>query len=352
LSKINVGINGIGRIGRHLLRLFAYDDDINIKAINDINPDLKNWIYTINYDSIYGKNDLPFKLENGKLKFGSNYIDTFHQKNINEVPWENCEVDYVIDSSGVYKNVLLSREILHNAKVKKIIITHSPQEVDFTMVLGVNEEQFEPSSHNLISSSICDATAIAPIAKIIHDTYNLDGGSITTLHPWLSYQNLMDGPSTSVSYPGNIYHHYALGRSAIGNLIPKPTSALEAVIKVIPELDINSFNALSFRTPTEIVGSADITFITKRETSNDEILNLLERFQLQQKFPIIKLSNDPLVSKDYLKENHSLVVDTRWLNVVNKNLIKFVLWYDNEYGYSCNVLRQLKYIHKKVQTIK
>ena len=162
----------------------------------------------------------------------------------------------------------------------------------------------------------------------------------------------MDGASTSVSYPGNIYHHYALGRSAIGNLIPKPTTALEAVIKVIPELDINYFNAISFRTPTEIVGSADITFITKRETSTDDILNLLEKFQEKQEFPIIKLCNKPLVSKDYLKENHSLVVDTRWLNVVNKKLIKFVLWYDNEYGYSSNVLRQLKYINKKVQAIR
>ena len=352
MSKINVGINGIGRIGRHLLRLFAHDDDINIKAINDINPDIKNWLYTIKYDSIYGKKDLPFKIEKGKLKLGLNYIDTFHQENINEVPWEKCEVDYVIDASGVYKNVLLSKEILNNGKVKKIIITNSPDDVDFTMILGVNEEKFEPASHNLISSSICDATAIAPIAKIINDTYKLESGSITTLHPWLSYQNLMDGPSTSVSYPGNIYHHYALGRSAIGNLIPKPTSALKAVIKVIPELDINSFNAISFRTPTEIVGSADITFITKRETSTDEILNLLEIFQQKQEFPIIKLCNQPLVSKDYIKENHSLVVDTRWLSVVNKNLIKFVLWYDNEYGYSCNVLRQLKYINKKVQNIK
>ena len=117
----------------------------------------------------------------------------------------------------------------------------------------------------------------------------------------------------------------------------------------IPELNINCFNAISFRTPTEIVGSADITFITKSETSTDKVLNLLEKFQQTQEFPIIKLCDKPLVSKDYLKENHSLVVDTRWLNVVNKKLIKFILWYDNEYGYSSNVLRQLKYINKKVR---
>ena len=352
MTKINVGINGIGRIGRHLLRLFAHDDDIKIKAINDINPDLENWIYTTKYDSIYGKNDLPLKLDKGKLKLGSNYINTFHQKNINKVPWEECEVDYLIDSSGVHKNILLSKEILKHKKVKKIIITNSPEEVDFTMILGVNEKEFDPSSHNLISSSICDATAIAPITKLINDKYQLESGSITTLHPWLSYQNLMDGASTSVSYPGDIYHHYALGRSAIGNLIPKPTTALKAVIKVIPKLDIKSFNAISFRTPTEIVGSADITFFTKKETSTNEILELLEKFQQNQEFPIIKLCNEPFVSKDYLKENHSLVVDKRWLNVVNKKLIKFILWYDNEYGYSCNVLRQLKYINKKMQPIK
>ena len=346
MKKINVGINGLGRIGRHLFRLFSLDKDINIKAINDINPDVQNWIYTIKYDSIYGRNNLPVSFENGSLQLDQEKIRTFHKSNIEDVPWSECGVDYIIESSGVSNNIFGAKKILKNKKVKRIVVTNCSNYVDFTMVLGVNEKDFIPEYHKLISSNICDATAIAPIMKLINDLYSIETGSITTLHPWLTYQNLMDGASKSVSNPGEIYHHYAIGRSAIRNIIPKPTSALEAVVKVLPELDINSFCSMSFRTPTEIVGSADMTLITKRQISQSQILKELEYLQENQNYPVIKLCEEPLVSLDFLGEKYSVVVDKRWLKVINKNLVKFVLWYDNEYGYSCNVLRQLKYINK------
>ena len=346
MKKINVGINGLGRIGRHLFRLFSLDNNINIKAINDINPDLKNWIYTINYDSIYGRNNFPLRIQKGVLELNEKKISTFNKKNIEDVPWAECGVDYIVESSGVSSNVLGSKIILNNKKVKQILVTNCSDVVDFTMVLGVNENHFNPQNHKLISSNICDATAIAPIMKLINDLYTIQTGSITTLHPWLTYQNLMDGASKSVSNPGEIYHHYAIGRSAIRNIIPKPTSALDAVIKVLPQLDINTFSSMSFRTPTEIVGSADITLIAEKQISRNQILNELEKYEENQKFPVLKLIEEPLVSLDFLGEKYSAIVDIRWLKVINKNLIKFVLWYDNEYGYSCNVLRQLKYINK------
>ena len=347
MKKINVGINGLGRIGRHLFRIIALDKDINIKIINEINPDVRNWIYTINYDSIYGKSNLPLSIEEGKLKLEADHINTFNEKNIDDVPWQDYDVDYIIESSGVLNNVLRARNILKNKKIKQVIVTNSANEVAFTMVLGVNEKDFRPKLHKLISSSICDATAIAPITKLINDSFPIESGSITTLHPWLSYQNLMDGASKSVAHPGEIYHHYALGRSAFGNIIPKPTSALNAVIKVIPKLDVNSFSSMSFRTPTEIVGSADINYIINKDTDEEKVLSILENFQKNHTFPIIKLSIDPLVSLDYLGEKYSVIVDKRWLKVINKKLIKIVLWYDNEFGYSCNVVRQLKYINQK-----
>ena len=346
MKKINVGINGLGRIGRHLFRLFCIDKNINIKAINDINPDVNNWIYTIKYDSIYGRNNLPLSFERGVLLLGQEKIRTFNKSNIEDVPWSECGVDYIIESSGVSNNVFGSKKILKNKKARRILVTNCSNYVDYTMVLGVNENDYNPKYHKLISSNICDATAIAPIMKLINDLYSIETGSITTLHPWLTYQNLMDGASKSVSNPGEIYNHYAIGRSAIRNIIPKPTSALEAVTRVLPELDINSFISMSFRTPTEIVGSADMTLLTKSQISQSQILKELEYLQETQNYPVIKLCEEPLVSLDFLGEKYSVVVDTRWLKVVNKNLIKFVLWYDNEYGYSCNVLRQLKYINK------
>ena len=212
------------------------------------------------------------------------------------------------------------------------------------MILGVNEEKYKPNKHHLIASSICDATAIAPISKIIDSLFKIKLGYVTTLHPWLSYQNLMDGPSSSWSMPGEIYHHYALGRSAIGNMIPKPTSAIDAVFKVLPSITKN-IGSFSYRTPSQIIASADLSFLVEKNTNKSEIIEALKKFESSQIHPILKITNEPLVSMDYIGEEYSAIVDTRWLDIINSELIKIVLWYDNEYGYSCNVINQLKYIY-------
>ena len=155
----------------------------------------------------------------------------------------------------------------------------------------------------------------------------------------------MDGPSSSWSTPGDVYHHYALGRSSVGNLIPKPTTALDAVVRVLPNLKKNSIGSFSYRTPTQIVGSADITYLVEEKMNKAELLKLLQNFEKNQKFPILNLSKEPLVSLDFKGNNYSCIVDERWLDVINNKLIKFVLWYDNEIGYSSNIIRQVKLIH-------
>ena len=154
----------------------------------------------------------------------------------------------------------------------------------------------------------------------------------------------MDGPSSSWSVPGDVYHHYALGRSAIGNMIPKPTSAMDAVFKVLPSLtrDIGSF---SYRTPTQIIGSADLSFFVEKSTNTKDIVKALKAYKNSQNYPILKISDSPLVSMDYIGEEYSAVVDTRWIDVIKSKLIKIVLWYDNEYGYCRNVINQVKYIN-------
>ena len=245
------------------------------------------------------------------------------------------------------ENTIKSKEIINKKLAKKIIFTNSPENVDFTMILGVNEENYNPEQHHLIASSICDATAIAPISKIIDDLFKIKLGYVTTLHPWLSYQNLMDGPSSSWSVPGEVYHHYALGRSAIGNMIPKPTSAMDAVFKVLPKLTKN-IGSFSYRTPTQIIGSADLSFLIEKKTNKNEIIEKLLNFQNFQKYPILKICNKPLVSSDYIGEKFSAIVDTRWLDILNSELIKIVLWYDNEFGYCCNVVNQIKYIYSLI----
>ena len=342
--KIRVGINGLGRIGRHLYKLCVNDPLIELIGVNELNPDIKNWAYTLNYDSIYGKPKYITNVEgsflicNGRKIFTSNYEDILN------APWHKWEVDIIIDSSGVFKNIQSSRKLLELKHCKKIFVTNSPDNLDFEMVLGVNHDLYDHSKHHLISSSICDATAIAPITKLINDSLKIKKGYVTTLHPWLSYQNLMDGPSSSWSYPGEVYHHYALGRSAIGNMIPKPTTAMDAVFKVIPNLDSNKIGSFSYRTPTQIVGYADITYFVEKKINKEELMDIFIRFERGQKFPILKISDEPLVSMDYIREEFSSILDTRWLDIIDNELIKIILWYDNEFGYSSNVIKQLKFI--------
>ena len=145
----------------------------------------------------------------------------------------------------------------------------------------------------------------------------------------------MDGPSSSWSVPGEVYHHYALGRSAIGNMIPKPTSAMDAVFKVLPKVTRN-IGSFSYRTPTQIIGSADLSYVVKKKTNKLDIMEAFTDFQNSQKFPILKISQSPLVSMDYIGEEYSAIIDTRWLDVINSELVKIVLWYDNEFGNASN----------------
>lgn len=344
-KKIRLGINGLGRIGRQIFRLAAKEKDIEIVLINEKIPDINNWIYTISYDTIYGKNEENIEYKDNRFFLNNKAIITSCKNKISEVPWGKHNVDYIVDCTGIKDNIVESRVILERKEVKKIFISHSPEDVDFTMVLGVNENIYDDKKHNLIASSICDATAIAPITKLIDAKFKIKSGYLTTLHPWLSYQNLMDGPSSSWSMPGEVYHHYALGRSSIGNLIPKPTTAMDAVLKVLPNLSKNSIGSFSYRTPTQIVGSADITFYVEEELDKEDLISTFEDFKNIQKFPIIRITKEPLVSSDFIGDKHSCIIDERWLDVVNKKLIKCVLWYDNELGYSSNIIRQIKYVH-------
>ena len=334
-NKINIAINGFGRIGRAIMRLNIKHERFNIVAINDIDADINNLAYLLKYDSTYGKlqnTKIDVDTITNSLIIGSNKIPIYNNKNIDEIPWDIHNVDIVIDSSGVQHNVLNSKKLITKG-IKKVIITHSPKlGIDFTFIHGVNDEKYNIDLHNIISSSICDANAVAPFYKIINDEFGIESGDITTLHPWLSYQNLLDGTIKSVSSPGHQWNDYALGRSSISSLIPKETTLCNALDNVFPGFSQNIF-ATSFRTPTSIVSAANGIFLLKKETTIEKINEAIIKFT--NKFPNVLLSDSrSLISIDYLMDEHAAVIDTRFLKLNKNNLLKFVLWYDNEWGYS------------------
>ena len=327
---IRVGINGFGRIGRAFFRINLKNKLYKIEAINDIDPDVSNIAYLLQYDSTYGKIDEKVTVNGNKIKVGDKTISVYNENQISSVPWETHNIDVVIDSSGIHDNVINSKRLI--GRVKKVIVTHSPKDgVDITLMNGVNEKKYKPYDHHIISSSICDANAVSPFIKIIEESFGIENGNITTLHPWLSYQNLLDGNLKSISSPGHFWTDYALGRSSLNAMIPKKTSLMSALNKVFKNIN-SKINAMSFRTPTSIVSIADGTFLLKENVSKNDVIETLRIFSKQ--YPsVIYLNERPLVSVDFLKSEFASNIDLRWLDI-NGKLLKFVIWYDNEWGYA------------------
>jgi len=344
---INVAINGFGRIGRAIFRINLKQNVFRVVVINDINPSVDNLAYMLKYDSTYGVLDTDVNNSNGSLQINkSEPIEMYHKQCISEVAWEKHDVDIIIDASGVHEN-LIHKKILKEKGIKCQVVTNTPDsdEIDTYIIMGVNEDRLIGEGSFLISSSICDANAVAPVLNILNKEFGIDHGFLTTLHPWLSYQNLLDGPSRSFAYPGTIIDNFTLGRASINALIPKTTSALRASAKVLDFLD-DKFQSLSFRVPTSIVSTADISVKLGKHSDRNEIINLFNKVEEKQKLNIIKNNTNPLISTDFIGSNYSAIIDQRWTQINDSNYLKMILWYDNEWGYSCRVVDLVKIISK------
>ncbi len=342
---ITVGINGFGRIGRIVTRILSSKKNFKISLINEVDDDVSNLAYLLKYDSIYGKFPGTIKHRNKNIYINNKKIKLTSKKKINEVPWTQSKVDVVIDASGTSENVSLANNLI-NKGIKKVIITHSPKKnIDFTMILGVNEKNYNYKIHNIISSSICDASALAPVLNEVEKKWGIESGLVTTLHSRLSYQNLLDGSLRSISSPGHNWKDYSLGRNSLSSLIPKKTTAVDAVVKTLPNLK-NRLSGMSFRVPTAIVCGSDISIKLKTNTSLKDIKKFFQKLSKNNR-KIFEYQTEPLVSIDHLKTTKSSIIDSNYIDIVNSNLLKLVVWYDNEWGYSNRVVDILGYISKK-----
>ncbi|MBI4432071.1 MAG: aldehyde dehydrogenase [Candidatus Omnitrophica bacterium] len=335
---IRVGLNGFGRIGRVLFRINQKEKSFRIVAVNDLDPNVENHAYLLKYDSIHGRFKGKVAAANGNMAMtvDGQKVSFHSEQDIARVPWKKYGVDVVVDASGVYQNVLSGRKLLKDQAARKVIITHSPKNgVDFTLIFGVNEKQYNSAKHHVVSASICDVNAAAPVLKILDEAYGIDHGYITTLHPWLSYQNLLDGSVRSVSSPGHFWQDFALGRASSYSLIPKETTVGQALGRVLPNLN-EKLNVISFRVPTGAVSASDLTLTLAKPVTAKRINELFKRHARTNR-RIIGYQEESLVSVDFLGIDQSLVVDGRWTRANSKNNVKLVLWYDNEWGYSRRV---------------
>ncbi|MGD9129864.1 MAG: glyceraldehyde 3-phosphate dehydrogenase NAD-binding domain-containing protein [Candidatus Woesebacteria bacterium] len=342
-KKLRVGINGFGRIGRAIFRINEEKNFFDVVAINDINPDNHNLAYLLKYDTTYGRFSGSVKDNQHHLIVNNKKIGIHHCENISDVPWDEYGIDVLVESSGVKSNLGFIKEL--KDMVKNVVITYDPGVMDQTIVFGCNEKELNPKKNFLISSSICDSIALSPIVKLLETKYGISHGYLVTLHPWLSYQNLLDGPSKSWSQPGDVFSHYALGRSSIMNIIPKSTSAVTAASKLFKNLE-KKLTSFSFRIPTSIVSSAVLIAYLKKDLKQKALIDAFTQFEKKQKHKVFKNTTEPLTSVDYAGEEFSAIIDHRWTKVNQKRLIKLVYWYDNEWGYSSRTVDLIHSIGK------
>ena len=336
---MNIAINGIGRIGKSLLLNLLKEKLINITLINDLNPDISNICYLINYDSTYGKiNDKAVKIKDNLIKISNKNIKYFSKKNIDEINLKN--VDVLIDCTGRDWTTKSIKNL--KKKIKHLIITNIPKRTSYKYFLSnINLDELNKKDF-VISSGTCDGNAVLPILKILLKSFQIESGNITTLHPWLSYQNLLDGSLKSISDPKNMYSTYVLGRSSINNIIPKTTSVVNVVSKIYPIVK-KKITCLSYRVPTDIVSCAELNITLKKRIKLDQIKKKLIEFENNQSSNVLKNFNLPLTSLDLKGSTYSSNIDHRWIKV-NTRQLRIVTWYDNEIGYASRVVDILKKI--------
>ena len=332
-KKINIAFNGFGRFGRNLVRKLIFDERYNIVAIN-ARTTVNVRAHLFKYDSVHGMFDGDVSCELDTLIIDGHKIPNFDRRTPAKLPWEELEVDLVIDSTGKFTNKHdLEQHI--EAGAKNVIVTSPAKDVDATLVYGVNETSYKVQESNIISASSCTTTCLTPILKVLLKNYGIKHGTMTTVHSFTMGQALLDSS------------HYDLrrARAATMSIIPTITGAAKNVGIIIPELE-GKLDGLALRVPVPDVSVLDLSVELETDTTMDEIIEVFEKER--KLHGILCVSHEPLVSVDYIGNSCSAIVDALSSMMINKRLLKLIAFYDNEYGYCCRVLDLLQYLVKKI----
>jgi len=332
---IKVGINGFGRIGRNVLRASLSDSNLEFVAVNDL-TDPKTLAHLLKYDSILG--NLPHKISAGQdcIRIDDKSIHVFAEKDPAKLPWESVGAQVVIESTGRFTNADDAKKHLRGP-VKKVIISAPAKNEDFTVVLGVNHNAYDPAKHHIISNASCTTNCLAPIAKVIHDEFKIVSGTMTTIHSYTNDQVILDFPHKDLRR----------ARAAAVSMIPTSTGAAKALHLVIPDLK-GKLDGFAMRVPTPNVSVVDLVAFVEKKTSAEEVNAAMKK--ASDSGPLkgyLGYEQEELVSIDYRGDARSSIVDAPMTRVVAGNCVKVISWYDNEWGYSCRVRDLINYLGSK-----
>ena len=321
-----VGINGFGRIGRQTLRaiLERHPDELEVTVVNDL-TDTRTNAHLFKYDSTYGVFDGDVAAHENALEVNGRKVSVVAERDPGKIPWRDYGVDIVVESTGIFTDAAKAAAHLQGG-AKKIIISAPAKGEDITIVLGVNEQRYDPAKHTIISNASCTTNCLAPVAKVVHDTFGIVKGMMTTVHSYTNDQKILD----------QVHGDLRRARAAAANIIPTTTGAARALALVIPELK-GKFDGYSLRVPTVTVSIVDFVAEVEREASVASVNQALEDAAAGPLKGILGFSAEPLVSSDYRGDSRSSIVDALSTMVLGNTLVKVVAWYDNEWGYACRV---------------
>lgn len=331
---VKVGINGFGRIGRNVFRAALNNPEVQIVAVNDL-TDVKTLAHLLKYDTTHGKLDATVEAGEGELIVNGVSIKVFAERDPGNLPWASVGAEIVVESTGIF--TAKEKASLHlKGGAKKVIISAPATDEDITVVLGVNEDKYDPAAHTVISNASCTTNCLAPFAKVINDSFGIVKGMMTTVHSYTNDQSVLDLPHKDLRR----------ARAAAENIIPSSTGAAKAIGLVLPELK-GKLNGMAMRVPTPNVSVTDLVVELKTNVTVDEVNAALKAAAEGPLKGILNYSDEPLVSSDYNGDPASSTIDALSTMVVGDNMLKVVSWYDNEWGYSNRVVDLAAFIASK-----
>jgi glyceraldehyde 3-phosphate dehydrogenase len=331
---VKVGINGFGRIGRNIMRAAMGDRSIDIVAVNDL-TNAETLAHLLKYDSILGNLKADISAKADRITVDSDEFQVLSLKDPAQLPWKDLGVDVVFESTGLFTSRENAAKHV-SAGAKKVVITAPAKGPDLTVVLGVNEDKYDPANHHIISNASCTTNCLAPVAKVLHETFGIRKGWMTTVHSYTNDQNLLDLPHKDLRR----------ARAAALSIIPTTTGAASAVGEVLPQLK-GKLDGIAMRVPTPNVSVVDLAAIVDKKTTAQEVNAAFKAASSGPLKNILEYLEAPLVSCDFRGNPHSSILDAPYTSVMDGDFVKILSWYDNEWGYSSRCVDLLRFMVKK-----